>query len=63
MNQPKNKSLVSDLYFPIQSSDGNLVRNELHGQLESYEHKLTSSTKSVEELKRENAKTVRFDID
>lgn len=48
---------------PFNHFIGYLVRNELHAQLESYEHKLISSTKSVEELKRENAKTVRFDID
>ncbi|CAF3939050.1 unnamed protein product, partial [Adineta steineri] len=35
----------------------NLVRNELNAQLETYENKLYSSTKLVEELKRENAKT------
>jgi hypothetical protein len=37
-----------------------LVRNELNAQLESYETKLGLSTKLVEELKRENAKTVRY---
>lgn len=63
MNLLKNKSLVSDLHCSIRSLNDHLVRNELHGQLESYESKLYTSTKSVEELKRENAKTVRLEID
>jgi hypothetical protein len=37
-----------------------LVRNELNAQLETYEHKLATSSKLVEELKRENAKTVIY---
>lgn len=36
-----------------------VVRNELNGQIESYENKLTTANKQVEELKRENAKIVR----
>jgi len=37
-----------------------LVRNELNAQLETYENKLSTSTKLAEEYKRENAKIVRL---
>ena len=39
-----------------------LVRNELNGQLESYETKLATTGKLVEELKRENAKIVKLNF-
>ena len=48
--------LVPPAYYP--RIPFHLVRNELNGQLESYETKLALSTRLVEELKRENAKIV-----